>query len=95
MAALTRKWGSSVFVLALLALAIHDVFGSHGLLAMLRARTELQKIRVEIAQLNEQNQKLGEEIKALRSDPKLIERIARDEMGLSRPGEMIFKLPQK
>jgi len=32
-------------------------------------------------------------VQALRSDPKAVERIAREEMGLARPGEMIFKIP--
>jgi cell division protein FtsB len=90
-----RKWGSSIFLLALLVLVVHDLFGSHGLLAMLRARKEVQALHQEIAQINGENKRLGEEVQALRSDPKLIERIAREEMGLSRPGEFIFKLPQK
>ena len=90
-----RKWGSSIFVLALLALIVHDLFGSHGLLAMLRSRNELQRLRQEITQITDDNRRLTEEIHALRSDPRLIERIARDEMGLSRPGELIFKMPTK
>jgi cell division protein FtsB len=36
---------------------------------------------------------LTEQVNALKSDPKSIERIAREEMGLARPGELIFKLP--
>jgi cell division protein FtsB len=90
-----RKWGSSIFVLALLALVVHDLFGSHGLLAMLRSRNDLQRLRQEISQINDDNRRLTEEIHSLRSDPRLIERIARDEMGLSRPGELIFKMPPK
>ena len=34
-------------------------------------------------------------MKALKSDPAAIERIAREEMGLARPGEYIFKTPAK
>ena len=81
--------------LALLLLAIHDLFGSHGLLAMRRTQSQMQQLRGEIDRLNQQNGELNKQVKALRSDPKAVERIAREEMGLARPGEMIFKLADK
>jgi cell division protein FtsB len=33
-------------------------------------------------------------VKALKSDPHKIESIARDELGLAKPGEVIIKIPQ-
>lgn len=90
-----RRWGSSLFVLALLALVVHDIFGQHGLLTLFRARKEVEKLRVEIAQMHEENKRLSEQVQQLRTDPRMIERIAREEMGLARPGEIIFKLPPK
>jgi cell division protein FtsB len=80
---------------ALAAILIHDVFGDHGFLAMRRARRVVEQLRAEIAKLNEENRKLAEDVQALKSDPRIIERIAREEMGLARPGELIFKLPPK
>ncbi len=90
-----RRWGSAIFVLLLMALVAHVLFAEHGFLAMRRAQKEVEKLRQEIAQLNADNQKLSNEIQALKTDPKLIEKIAREEMGLARPGEMIYKLPPK
>jgi cell division protein FtsB len=81
--------------LALLLLAIHDVFGSHGLLAMRRTQSQIQDLRGEIDRLNQENSDLSKQVQALRTDPKAVERIAREEMGLARPGEMIFKLPEQ
>jgi len=78
---------------ALAALAVHDVFGAHGFLAMRRTQKEMQQIRAEIARLDRDNSQLGDQVNALKTDPKTIERIAREEMGLARPGEKIFKLP--
>jgi cell division protein FtsB len=37
---------------------------------------------------------LSYEVKALKSDPHKIESIARDELGLAKPGEVIIKIPQ-
>src|SRR5579862_4122411 len=78
---------------AIFLLAIHDVFGSHGLLAMRRTQKQIQDLHGEIERLNKENTNLSGEVQALRSDPKAVERIAREEMGLARPGEMIFKIP--
>jgi len=82
-----------ILMLALLVLGIHDVFGAHGVLAMRRTQTEMEQLHSDIARLNDENGKLTSEVKSLKTDPKSIERIAREEMGLARPGEMIFKLP--
>ena len=90
-----QRWGSTIFVLLLMALVAHVFFGEHGFLAMRRAQKEAEKLHQDIAQLNEENQKLSGEVQALKSDPQLIERIAREEMGLARHGELIFKLPPK
>ena len=90
-----QRWGSAIFVLLLMALVAHVLFGEHGFLAMRRAQQEAVKLRQDIAQLNADNKLLAEEIQALKSDPQLIERIAREEMGLAKHGELIFKLPPK
>ena len=90
-----QRWGSTIFVLLLMALVAHVLFGEHGFLAMRRAQKEVEKLRQEIAQLNADNKQLSEEIQALKTDPQLIERIARQEMGLAKRGELIFKLPPK
>jgi cell division protein FtsB len=79
--------------LAFATLLIHDVFGSHGLVALLKTREEILKLRSDIGQLDKQNQDLSDQVHALKTDPRLIERIAREEMGLQRPKEKVFKLP--
>lgn len=81
--------------LFLLAVFVHDLFGEHGFLAMRRMQKEVDRLSVEIQTLNEENQKLADQVNALKTDPKAIERIAREEMGLAKPGELIFKLPPK
>jgi cell division protein FtsB len=72
-------------------LLLQDVFGTHGVLAMRRAQKEAASVQKEIDQINEENQHLQDRVKSLKTDPEAIERIAREEMGLARPGEYIFK----
>lgn len=81
--------------LGLALLLLQDVFGTHGLLAMRRAQKEAARVQLEIDQIDRENRRLQENVKALKTDPAAIERIAREEMGLARPGEYIFKLPAK
>ena len=80
---------------ALILLALQDVFGTHGVMAMRRSQKEAIAVQQEIQQLNEENQKLQKRVQSLKSDPATIERIAREEMGLARPGEYIFKIQPK
>jgi cell division protein FtsB len=88
-----RRNTRQILGLALFALLLHDVFGTHGFIAMRRTQKEIEQIREQIGKINDQNKSLTEQVNSLKSDPKSIERIAREEMGLARPGEMIFKLP--
>jgi cell division protein FtsB len=74
-------------------LLIQDVFGAHGVLAMRRAQKEAARVQQEIDRVNSENRRLQDHVKALKSDPQAIEHIAREEMGLARPGELVFKIP--
>jgi cell division protein FtsB len=88
-----RRHLREILWIALLALAIHDVFGAHGYLAMRRTQKEITNLHDQITRLNQENSQLAGQVKALKSNPQAIERIAREQMGLARPGEIIFKLP--
>ncbi len=81
--------------LALALLLLQDIFGTHGLVAMRRSQKNAAQIQQEINHIDQENQQLQDRVKALKSDPAAIERIAREEMGLARPGEYIFKIPPK
>jgi cell division protein FtsB len=89
-----RRNMRQILGLALFALLVHDIFGPHGFVAMRRTQKEIDEIRAQIGKVNAENKSLADEVNALKTDPKSIERIAREEMGLARPGEMIFKLPE-
>ncbi len=90
-----RRNMSILLVAGLLLLVVQDIFGTHGVLAMRRAQKEAAKVKQEIQQIDTQNRQLEDSVKSLKSDPETIERIAREEMGLARPGEYIFKIAPK
>jgi cell division protein FtsB len=76
---------------ALSLLLLQDVFGTHGVLAMRRAQKEAATVKQEIDLINDENRQLQDRVKALKTDPQAIEHIAREDLGLARPGEYIFK----
>ena len=81
--------------IGLALLLLQDVFGTHGVIAMRRSQQEAAQAKKEINQIDEENHQLQQRVQSLKSDPAAIERIAREEMGLARPGEHIFKIPAK
>jgi cell division protein FtsB len=89
-----QQYGRGLLGLFVLALLVHDVFGTHGFLAMRRTRAEIEKVQREIERLNKENIQLAEEVRALKSDPRTIEKIAREDLGLAKDGEVIIKIPQ-
>jgi cell division protein FtsL len=88
-----RRHTRQILFLALFALLVHNIFGPHGFIAMRRTQKEIDEIQRQIGRINNENKSLADQVNALKTDPKSIERIAREEMGLARPGEVIFKLP--
>jgi cell division protein FtsB len=91
---LLRHYGPALLGLLVLVLVVHDVFGTHGYLAMRRIQQEIKKVTADLDQLNKENLQLEEEVKELKTDPHKIEKIARDELGLARPGEVIIEIPR-
>ena len=81
-------------IAGLILLIVQDVFGTHGVLAMRRSQVEAQQIRTDIRKLDEENKRLGSDVKDLQSDPATIEGHARTH-GLQRPGEFVFQLSTK
>jgi cell division protein FtsB len=88
-----EQHGRAVLALFVLALLVHDVFGAHGFIAMRRTQNEIDKVRKDLDRLNKENAELGDQVKALRSDPRTIEKIAREDLQRARPGEIIIRIP--
>lgn len=57
-------------------------------------RDELTKLQAENQKLADQNAQLEQKILALRDDPRLAERRAREAAGLARPGEVIYQFEE-
>ncbi|MDR3674255.1 MAG: septum formation initiator family protein [Acidobacteriota bacterium] len=87
--------GILVLLLLSIALIVHNIFGQNGYLALRRQRKELQTIQQQLLQLKQENDQLDKENRDLKSNPDAIERKAREDMHLVKPGEKIYTLPEK
>lgn len=82
---------ASAGLLALLLLV--GIFNKDGILEVLESRKDVMALRASIAKLEKENSLLVQEIDALKNDPRYLEKIAREDLGLARPGETIFVFP--
>lgn len=82
-----------LLAIALSVLAGNAIFGEGGLRVLLEARRENKGVEQEIERLEQENRQLEGEIQGLRSDPAAIEKLAREQMQMAKPGEIIFTLP--
>ncbi len=67
--------------------------GDRGFLQIRRQRTQLRATQDQVAKLDAENRKLEAEVAALKNDPRTLEKIAREKLGLVRPGEVVVVLP--
>jgi cell division protein FtsB len=79
---------------ALVILVLIAVFGDNGVLALRRLRGEMDTLVREVRALEAENERLSRAIVELQEDPAVIERIAREELGLVRPGERVLRFPR-
>ncbi len=74
------------------ALIANAVLGEGGLIATRAAKRHAMALAAEIEMVQVQNDALRGQAKELRTDPKAIESVARDELGLMRKGELLILL---
>jgi len=87
---LRRKALFVLFWFVALSLLFNSLFGDMGLIQGYRQRRLLARLHHEVRTLHQVNDRLAADIADLRHDPYRIEQIAREELGLGRPGEILF-----
>ena len=73
---------------------LNMVAEDRGLAALLKARRQARAIEAGIAALRAENAALRARADALRHDPRAIELAAREQLGLTRPGEIVVFRPR-
>ena len=78
--------------IALLAVAAgyKVVYGRNGMIVYKAKRAEYQQLQQEIVDENQHHQELEDRVRGLQSDPRAIEKEAREQLGYVRPGEKVL-----
>ena len=83
-----------VFSLLTVAMLLLAVFNDKGALQVHAQSEKLAAIENEIATIDSENKRLAVEIQSLNSDPVVIEKLAREELKLVKPGEVVLVTPE-
>lgn len=82
----------SLLVLSIVAVPLR-ILDEQGLPRYRALKQELGEIEAGNDRLRRDVRALQRDVDALRTDPQAIERIARDELGMVREGEIVFQFP--
>ena len=85
------------YLILLLAgtVSFFSLFGDHGLLHLRQLNNELASLKEKNHQLESSVEELKEKIKAFNTQDKPLEKLAREELGLSKEGEVVYLFPGK
>ena len=78
-----------------LVFLISFVFSDRGLPELQHARTRVAELHADIAHLEAENARLRAEIESVKKSTYAVERIAREDLGMSKPGEIVYMLPKR
>jgi cell division protein FtsB len=71
-------------------LVVNALVGDKGLLEMMKKREQYRALEQTLTRTRAENARLREEARRLKEDPAAIEEIAREDIGLIKPGEKLF-----
>lgn len=87
----SRPWTLYIFCALILILSLFTTFGERGLLHLWHLRGEQKRLDESNFVLQKENERLRERIYRLRHDDLYLEKIAREDLGLVRPEEIIYR----
>ena len=86
----------ATLAVALLAvwLFFHVTFGANGMVIYRAKRAEYEDLHKDIDRLQRENARYNQQVDELKTDPRRIEKEAREQFHYARPGEVIYVSPE-
>ena len=88
-----RRLATSGVAIVTVWLFLHVMFGANGMVVYRQKRAEYQSLRHEIDVLQTESEHYTQQINSLQTDPKTIEKEAREQLHYTRPGEVVYVAP--
>ena len=70
--------------------ALAALFGQQGLLKVRELEKEKLDLEERVVALQEKTERLRREVRSMQTDPFLYEKLARERLGLVKPGEVVY-----
>lgn len=88
-----RRIATIAVLLLAAVLFVHVMFGANGMVVYKQKRAEFQSLQKQLAQEQKENEEYRQQIEALKTDQKAIEKEAREQLRYVRPGEFVYVPP--
>ena len=74
---------------------ISFVFSDRGISELQYSRKRVDSLRADVRRLESENARLRADIDSVKQSTYAVERIAREDLGMSKKGEVVYMLPKK
>ena len=91
--AVRRRLATGAVTIVAIWLVVHAMLGANGMAVYRAKRAEYQNLQKQINSLQKENNAYSEQVTRLKSDPKRIEKEAREQFHYARPGEVVYVSP--
>jgi cell division protein FtsB len=89
----TSGWLVYVLSALIVLLAVYTALGDRGAIHLWRLRGEKTKLDAQNFRLQKENETLRQRVALVRNNNFYLEKLAREELNLARPGEVIYRFP--
>jgi cell division protein FtsB len=93
--AVRRRAATGTVVVVAIWIFVHAMLGANGVTVYRSKRAEYEGLQKEINQLQKENDAYTQQVSELKSDPKRIEKEAREQFHYARPGEVVYVAPDR
>lgn len=91
--ALRRRIATAAVAVLACLLFVHVMFGANGMVVYRQKHAEYESLQKKVLEVKRENERYRQEIEALKSDQKAIEKEAREQLGYAKPGEYVYVPP--
>lgn len=89
-----NRFAPIILVCLALVLLFFTVKGEHGLLHLQQLQQKQQILEQKNRELESEITSLQNKVYGIRQDPAFLEKTAREQLGLSKPGEIVYIFPE-
>lgn len=90
---LPRRWLIYLLSALIVSLSVVTVIGERGAVHLWRLRGEKNRLDEQNYRLQKENEALRQRIARIRNDNYYLEKLAREELNMVRPGEVVYRFP--